>query len=102
PQRPPISLLEPSDSGVFSKNEEITFSWSGGGTLEENQYFDLRVWKEGAPNYGIVDAYASSHTLRGDQIGSGEYYWSIAVMDRTSGQPIELVPQAPPRKIIIN
>jgi hypothetical protein len=85
--------------------------------LQDNEYFDLRMWPEGSADHriGVVDF---RHTPR-QPSASGEYmvtvsivkvgnvdrpggiyYWSVAVMREVDGEMVDVSPEAKPHKLI--
>jgi hypothetical protein len=73
--------------------------WDWDGQLAENEYFDVRVWKEGQPHYGIGWTKTSEYILPTSLgSGDGEYFWSIAVIRGRDGHwEADLSQESPPR-----
>jgi glucose/arabinose dehydrogenase len=72
--------------------------------LNEDEYFDVRVWQGDAPHYGIIWTQESelelTSWLQGQQ--PGEYFWSVAVIEGTDGQmQAELAAEAPERRFTV-
>ncbi len=88
--RPPSTVLAPAPRLVSPRDGEswnskfVGLSWIWAGTLATNNYYDVRVWKEGQPNYGIgwtQDA-ATPYSFR-PGAGQGKYCWQIVVIRQT-------------------
>ncbi|MDQ4077221.1 MAG: hypothetical protein M3220_13355 [Chloroflexota bacterium] len=101
---PPVAysaptLLAPADGAGVSV--PVSLSWAWNGTLQENEYFDVRVWHEGAPQQGITWTKASQFTLSSPDF-QGDYLWSVAVIRGEGGALQEVLsPAASPRRIRI-
>ncbi len=92
------TLLAPADGVRFASQKDVTLAWDWGRALAEDEYFDVRVWQAGAPDYGITWTRARSFPLTQwlTQQEAGEFHWSIAVIRGSDGQ-VEAEPgQAPP------
>lgn len=96
----PITLLEPGDDASFSAGDTVTFRWQGGGTLQGSQYYDVRVWREGAPHLGVVGAQTTQASINANSLGSGTFFWSVAVVD--NGGATTVVGEAPPRQFTVS
>jgi len=73
--------------------------WTWAGDLQEDEWFDIRIWTEGMPHRGI--AWTKQPEYRYDicLLGSGHYYWSVAVVRGRDGKWLgNLSPEAPPRR----
>lgn len=77
----PPQLIAPADGAVFDDPISVIFQWDWR-QLEDGEIFDVRVWREGEPNYGIAWTSASGFdfTERLRDEGPGEYLWSVAVI----------------------
>jgi serine/threonine protein kinase len=95
----PITLLEPGNDASFSAGDTITFRWQGGSTLQGSQYYDVRVWREGAPHYGVVSSQTTQASINANALGTGTFFWSVAVVD--NGGSTTIVGEAPPRSFTI-
>lgn len=60
--------------------------WTWDGTLGEDEWFDVRIWRRGQPHYGI--SWTKDHEYEYDicLMGSGNYWWSVAVIRGRDGQ----------------
>ena len=82
-------LLRPDDGARITGS--VTFEWEySGPSLTENQGFEVRVWKEGqSDHYGAAPPVSDTRIAinligaYGVQLGgNGEYFWSVAVVQR--------------------
>jgi hypothetical protein len=112
---PPPVLNQPEDGVSLGSN--VTFSWHWDGRLQENEYFDLRMWPEGSDDHriGVMDfrAIPRQPNANGEYVvttsivkvgdsdrPSGIYYWSVAVMRQVDGEMPDVSPEATPHKLI--
>jgi serine/threonine protein kinase len=110
-------LLQPVDGA--GSGASVTFIWRWDGNLKDNEYFDLRVWREGEDHrQGAVDCKTTPRvpSLNGEYVVSanitklgtidrpaGEWYWSVAVLDMSGGEyntAPDVSPEAEPRKLV--
>lgn len=97
-QYPAPVLISPDDDAQFAAGETITVRWTWDGELGPDEYFDVRLWQEGAPPYGVGWSREGIYGVVGEP--NVVYYWSIAVIRGQDGQMLEqLSPQSPPRKL---
>jgi hypothetical protein len=54
--------------------------WQWDGELGPDEYFDVRVWREGKPHYGIAWEEQTSHEIDPRSWPASTYYWAIAVI----------------------
>jgi serine/threonine protein kinase len=114
----PAPVLVRPDDGA-NPGSDVTFIWWWDGKLKDNEYFDLRMWREGEDHrQGVVDyktiprvanpngeyVVSANVTTLGTPTGlvdrpSGEWFWSVAVMDVSNGAQ-DISPEAAPRKLI--
>jgi hypothetical protein len=106
----PLALDQPS----YGLTE---FEWQWTGPVAAGTGFEVRVWREGAPQMGVHDAvYDNQHgnveslgvnkyRLRVDITGAagvqgvrGEYWWTVALV-QTSPSYADLGQQAPPARM---
>ena len=82
------TLLGPADGARFASPAGVTLEWDWGRALASAQYFDLRVWRPGAPEHGITwtreRRFPLTHWLT--QQEAGEFFWSVAVIQGRDGQ----------------
>jgi hypothetical protein len=108
-------LIKPEDEANPGPNP--TFSWRWDGQLQDNEYFDLRMWPEGASDHriGVMNfrdiprqpnasgeyVVTTSIVKVGDRDRpNGIYYWSVAVMREVDGKMEDVSPEATPHKLI--
>jgi hypothetical protein len=64
---------------------QITLSWTWDGSLGSDEYFDVRVWKDGRQAWGV--AWTKETQWTGDPLhGDGNYNWQIVVIRGRDGQ----------------
>lgn len=88
PSVPAPRLIEPADGMVFDYPQDITLQWEWDRPLEQYEFYDVRVWREGEPAYGISWTPVSEFDLDNwliDQNQSGTYFWQIAVIAGRDG-----------------
>ena len=98
------TLLGPADGARFASPAGVTLEWDWGRALASDQYFDLRVWRPGAPEHGITwtreRRFPLTHWLT--QQEAGEFFWSVAVIQGRDGQvEAEPGPAPPARQFIL-
>ena len=67
----------------------MVLSWSSAGRLGPNDYFDVRVWQDGQPAYGIANVRQTSYTI-GSGFAAGTYNWTIGVIRKQGGTIVTL------------
>jgi glucose/arabinose dehydrogenase/mono/diheme cytochrome c family protein len=78
----PPTLRSPEDGAVFENPVGVSLAWDWIRPLQGDEVYDVRVWREGAPHYGITWSPAS-HVDMLDWLRAqepGDFYWSIAVI----------------------
>ncbi len=91
-------LIAPDDDARFATGERVTVRWTWDGELGPDEYFDVRLWQEGAPHYGVGWSREEMYGVVGEP--NVTYYWSIAVIRGQDGRMLEqLSPQSPPRRL---
>lgn len=94
-------LIEPKDISLLSQNTFSTylFEWAWEGTLQADEWFDVRVWQPGMPHYGVAWTQGQSYLYDLCLQGSGNYLWSVAVVRGQEGQWLgDLSPEATPHR----
>ncbi len=94
-------LLEPDD-GAYIRQSNVSslhpLRWEWAGTLKEDEWFDIRVWKVGTPHYGIAWTKEKEYFYDSCLQVGGNYNWSIAVIRGEAGEWLgNLSPEATPR-----
>ena len=93
---PPLG--SPADGQQFEREDNPVLTWSYDCPLAENEHFDVRVWREGEPHYGVAWTKSTQFTLDRDHFGPATYYWTIAVIRGRDGKvEEEIVGGAPHR-----
>lgn len=82
------TLQEPADNASFANPADVVLTWDWVRDLGENEYFDVRVWQEGEPGYGITWTQENSFALDGwlSSRDAGEYFWTVAVIEGVDGE----------------
>ena len=88
------NLVAPDDGASFDNVAAAKLSWTWTRPLAEDEVFDVRIWQEGEPAYGIAWTQDPNYDLTKWLLDHkpGDYFWAIAVMkknaDGTSGTEI--------------
>ena len=77
------ALEAPADGS--SLGGTITFHWRWDRPLQADEYFDLRVWKDGAPHYGITWTREPFYVLT--TLEPGSYAWSVVAIRAAGANP---------------
>jgi eight-cysteine-cluster-containing protein len=85
PTLEPAPVLIAPEDGASLSGETITFRWDCHRKLGPDEHFDVRVWKQGAPHWGIAWTDQPWYEARG--LGGGKYYWSIVLLRHTGARP---------------
>ena len=96
-----ITLKEPLDRAIYLCNERtlISFKWQSNKRLQSNQYFQVRIWQDGAAHNRLVKTNENAFDINPMELDAGQYFWSVAVMDKTTNK--EVISEASPRILII-
>lgn len=93
------TLLSPVDGVSFANPASVVLDWEWVRELGEGEFYDVRVWREGEPDYGITwasdDEFALAEWL--SQREPGQFFWSVAVIkgDPDSGTVEAVLGNAP-------
>lgn len=68
--------------------------WEWPGQLGPDEYFEVRVWREGEPHVGIILSKNTEHLLSLSFLSPGKYYWAIAVIRERDGKVEQLSPES--------
>jgi LysM repeat protein len=91
-------IISPEDGANFPPGVQVELQWTWDGELSEHEHFDVRLWKRGAPNYGVGWSKEEHYAVKGDP--GVTYYWSVAVIYGKDGNmEKQLSPETPPREI---
>lgn len=97
---PQVRLISPASESVFRTDTLIGFAWSWDGQLQGSQYYDLRIWREGEAHRGVASFTNTTGEYRADALGSGSYFWTVAVVDN-GGATVIAGEAFPPRRLIV-
>lgn len=93
-------LVAPAEGASFETAADVTLEWHWARLLDENEHFDVQVWREGEPQFGISwsdeDSFDLSNWLASQE--PGEFFWSIAVVEGTDGTVTANIAEAPPAR----
>lgn len=94
-------LLQPEDIVFLSQGTDTKYvmHWEWEGTLQADEWFDVRIWQTGMPHHGVAWTKQPQYVYDICLKGNGQYYWSIAVV-RGEGSVwlSDLSPEAAPRR----
>jgi glucose/arabinose dehydrogenase len=82
-RREPAPALEfPADGAAFDNVAEVRLRWRWLRPLEDGEVYDVRVWREGEPAYGITWTEEPEFDLTEWLLFQepGTFYWSIAAL----------------------
>jgi hypothetical protein len=80
-----IRLLEPENEKEMKWGAWITFRWDWTGTVQEEQYLELRIDDK---HHAMVDQPETGQVRAQLEIEKGRHFWSIVWMSRDSSYPI--------------
>ncbi len=73
-------LISPPDGAVIQGAGQVFFlEWSFPQPLAPGEAFDVRVWKAGAPNWGVAHTRETRWQVSPNFLG-GTWFWAIAVV----------------------
>ncbi len=84
PTLAPAPILEAPIAGA-GVGGRVTFRWRWARPLQANEYYDLRVWLQGQPHFGIAWTRETSYQAALAQGGS--YQWGVAVIQYIGMRP---------------
>jgi hypothetical protein len=94
-------LLQPEDGTSFSIPTMLSWSWTG--TLRPDEHFDVRVWRQGEPHFGVAWTKQRQFLYDPNIKGPGTFYWSVAVIQGENGQWLaDRGPEAPARSFTVS
>ena len=97
-------LVEP-DNDVFLSQDggsEYALRWAWDGSLQEGEWFDVRIWEPGMPHLGVAWTKEPAFQFDICSLVSGEYFWSVAVVrGEDSAWLWDLSPEAAQRQFTI-
>jgi serine/threonine protein kinase len=93
-------LLQPEDGASFSSRTVLRWRWDR--TLQPDEHFDVRVWREGEPHYGVSWTKQVNYEYDPAMKGNGTFYWSVAVVRGKDGIWLkDLSPESAPRRFVV-
>jgi glucose/arabinose dehydrogenase len=80
------NLSTPDDNVTLDNVAAAKLHWTWTRPLVEDEVFDVRVWQEGEPAYGIAWSTEPTYDLTKWLLDKqpGDYFWSIAVMKKNA------------------
>jgi hypothetical protein len=79
--------VEPQNGSVYLLGQVPLLRWSYDCPLASNEYFDVRVYREGEPHYGATWTKNKQFAVDRDRFADGVWYWSVAVVYGSDGVP---------------
>lgn len=94
------TLQGPADNASFANPAEVVLTWDWVRELDENEHYDVRVWREGDPAYGITWTQENTFALDGwlSTREPGEYFWTVAVVEGSDGTVTANLSEAAPAR----
>jgi hypothetical protein len=83
PKAYPLPALLWPEKGAGISEAEIPLRWSWGGELAEDEFFDVRLWREGAPKRSIAWTRERSYIER--TLNGGWHSWTVVVIRARNG-----------------
>ena len=100
PYSSPVLVVPKANASI---SEPTLLEWSWNGVLQADEYFDVRVWREGEPANGIAWTKDRSYEFDPRSKASGNYFWNIVVIHGQDSKMLsELSQMATPRRLNIN
>ena len=100
---PAPQLIAPADGEALPDSSNVRLAWQWVRPLNPDEYYDLRVWRDGEPAYGITWTQVSSFDLSAwlnDQPEGGLFFWQVAVIAGRDGQVEKFVSHALRSKLL--
>lgn len=98
-------LVQPDNYAFLSHagGSNYAMRWTWDGILQAGEWFDVRIWAPGMPNYGVAWTKAPVYLFDICLKVSGYYYWSIAVVRGEDGVwQGDLSPESTPRQFAVS
>jgi len=94
-------LIDPANVTRFAAGGIVDLVWQYDRPLEPGEAFDIRMWKDGEPAWGIARSTDTRYHLSGPPGGIGEYNWMIVVVrdDPATGSPVETSERSATRRL---
>lgn len=99
---PEVTLLTPLPEAEW-QGASLMLEWSWYRELKDNERFDVRVWRDGEPAYGITWVRVRYLNLDNWLLneGDGRYNWTVAVVQVEGRQVVREVAAAEPRAFTV-
>jgi len=86
--------LSPANEAVFQADETIVLTWDSAGTLQGDQWYEVRLWENGTEWRGAVQTRTPSWQVPKDY-NPGRYGWQVAVILVQNGKWVkDISPQS--------
>jgi quercetin dioxygenase-like cupin family protein len=82
---PKPTPLSPTNEASFQANDTITLSWNPAGTLQADQWYEVRLWENGTQWRGAAQTRDTSWQVPKDY-NPGRYGWQVAVIVVQNGK----------------
>ncbi|MEJ2556685.1 MAG: hypothetical protein P8186_10740 [Anaerolineae bacterium] len=91
---PKPTRLSPANETVFQAEDAIVLKWDSVGTLQDDQWYEVRLWENGTEWRGAVKTRSTSWQVPKDY-NPGRYGWRVAVILTQDGQWVkDISPQS--------
>jgi hypothetical protein len=98
---PAPDLVQPEDVVFLSQGADTkyTMHWEWDGTLQAEEWFDVRIWQAGMPHHGVAWTKQPQYVYDICLKGNGQYFWSVAIVRGEGGLWLaDLSLEATPRR----
>jgi hypothetical protein len=91
---PKPNLLSPANETVFQAEDTIVLTWDSAGTLQGDQWYEVRLWENGTEWRGAVKTRSTSWQVPKDY-NPGRYGWRVAAILTKDGNWVkDISPQS--------
>jgi hypothetical protein len=99
---PKPALLSPANETVFQAEDTIVLTWDSAGTLQDDQWYEVRLWENGTEWRGAVKTRSTSWQVPKDY-NPGRYGWRVAAVLTQDGNWVkDISPQSDMRFFVWN
>ena len=94
-------LVQPEDVVFLSQGADSRYimRWEWDGTLQTDEWFDVRIWQAGMPHHGVAWTKEPQYVYDICLKRNGLYFWSVAIVRGEGGLWLaDLSPEATPRR----
>ena len=102
---PAPALVQPEQDAFLSQDggSDYSLRWTWDGTLQPGEWFDVRIWQDGSPHYGITWTKVPVFDFDICELANATYNWSIAVIrGEDSVWLADLSPEATSRQFSVS